>query len=288
MKLKTPEKELIRLALKEDLSRGDPTTDAFVKKNEKVRALIFSQDQGVISGLNIVRAIFKCLDSQIKFKFLVPEGDRIKAKTAIAEVKGKAGALLKGERTALNFIQHLSGISTFTEQFVKKIKRGAVKITDTRKTTPGLRTLEKYAVKIGGGVSHRMTLGDFILIKDNHWKFIPKSSLPEKVKKIRKKKPRMKIEIEVKKISELKEALEAKVDIIMLDNMSYGSLKKAIKLIKDWRKKSKSKKPAIEISGGVNLDNISKLSRLGADQISIGALTHSAPGFPVNMEIINE
>jgi len=285
MKLQAQDKELIRLALKEDLSRGDPTTEILIQKGGKAEALIFARSNGIISGLNIARVIFDTLDPKVKFEILVTEGSKVKANTPIARVKGKIEALFKGERTALNFIQHLSGISSFTHQFVNRVKKGSVQITDTRKTSPGLRTLEKYAVRMGGGINHRMTLGDFILIKDNHWKFFSESSLPEKVRKIRKKIPRMKIEVEVKKTPELKKALEANVDIVMLDNMSYENLKKAVRLIKNWRKKKR--KPIIEISGGVNLENIGRLSRLGVERISIGALTHSAPGFSVNMEMIN-
>ncbi len=287
MKIQVLARDLIRLSLREDTSQGDPTTAALLDRGRIARALIFTRAEGIICGLNIAQTVFKTIDPRVKFKLLVPEGSRVKADTAIAEVKGKARTLFKGERTVLYFIQHLSGISTLTGRFVKRAKNTSVsaKIIDTRKTTPGWRHLEKYAVKIGGGDNHRMTLGEFILIKDNHWKFLPGGSLSETVRGMRKRKPGMKIEVEVKKISELKKALEAGVDIIMLDNMNYANLKKSIQLIKRWRRLKGKKKPLIEISGGVNFKNIGRLARLGAEQISVGALTHSAPAFPADMQI---
>lgn len=290
MRIQVLTRDLFRLALREDTIRGDPTTAILLARNKIARALIFARAKGIISGLNIAQTVFKTIDPRVKFKFLVPEGSRVKAGTAIAEVKGKARTLFKGERTILNFIQHLSGISTLTGRFVEKAETvsTSAKIIDTRKTTPGWRYLEKYAVKIGGGGNHRMTLGDFILIKDNHWKFLPGGSLFQAVKEMRKKKPGMKIEVEVKKTSELKKTLEAGVDIIMLDNMNYTNLKKSIKLIKHRRRLKGREKPLIEISGGVSLKNIKKLAQLGAERISIGILTHSAPAFPVDMEITND
>ncbi len=289
MKIQVLAKDLVLLAFREDTSHGDPTTAALLDRGRAARALIFTRAEGIVCGLNIAQTVFKTVDPRVKFKFLVPEGSRVKANTAIAEIKGKARTLFKGERIVLNFIQHLSGISTLTSRFVKQVKdtSASAKITDTRKTTPGWRHLEKYAVKVGGGENHRMMLGDFILIKDNHWKFLPGDSLSKAVREMRKRKPGMKIEVEVKEIPELKKALEAGVDIIMLDNMNYANLEKSIRLIKRCRRLKGRKKPLIEISGGVNLKNIARLALLGAERISIGALTHSAPAFPVDMEIIN-
>ncbi len=288
MKLQVQDKDLIQLALREDTCRGDPTTASLIDRGKTARALIFARSQGIISGLYLAKTVFKTLDPRVKFRLLVPEGSLVKVDTAVADIKGKARSLFKGERLALNFIQHLSGISTTTFQFVIKAKNTSIKITDTRKTIPGLRHLEKYAVRMGGGVNHRTTLGDFILIKDNHWRFLPEDSLAEGVKRIRKRKPELEIEVEVKKIPELKKALEAEVDVILLDNMDYALLKKSVKLIENWRKVKKRRRPLIEVSGGINPDNFNQLIPLRIDRVSIGALTHSAPAFPADMEIINE
>lgn len=288
MKLLKQDKQLVNSALEEDLWRGDPTTKILIEKGRTIKTKIFAGNKGVICGLILAREVFKKLDPKIKFKTLVSEGSEVKKNTAIAELEGKAEVILAGERTALNFIQHLSGISSFTRQFVKKVKGRCIEITDTRKTIPGLRRWEKYAVKTGGGINHRMDLGEFILVKDNHWGLVDKETFIKKIKEFRVKNPRMKIEIEVKKESELKTALEIKADIIMLDNMSYPALKKSVKSIKIWRVRSKTEKPLIEVSGGVDLFNIADFARLGVERISIGALTHSAPAFPVNMEIVNE
>lgn len=288
MKLLKQDKQLVNSALEEDLWRGDPTTEILIEKGRTIKTKIFAGNKGVICGLILAREVFKKLDPKIKFKTLVSEGGEVKKNTAIAELEGKAEVILAGERTALNFIQHLSGISSFTRHFVKKVKGRCIEITDTRKTIPGLRRWEKYAVKTGGGINHRMDLGEFILVKDNHWGLVDKEILMKKIKALRIKNPRMKVEIEVKEESELKIALEVKADIIMLDNMSYPALKKAVKAIKRWRIRNKTEKPLIEVSGGVDLFNIADFARLGIERISIGALTHSAPAFPVNMEIVNE
>ena len=288
MKLHPLVRDLIHLSLREDLPAGDPTTAGLIKRDKEAKAVIFSRGAGIISGLNVAKTIFKTIDPRIHFRLLVKEGSRVKENTALAEIKGKARSLFKTERIALNFIQHLSGISTFTNRFVEITKGKSLKITDTRKTIPGLRCLEKYAVKIGGGENHRMHLGDFILIKDNHWNFLPRASLSSTLKKVKEIKPHSLLEVEVKNTSQLKKAIEAEADIIMLDNMNYPNLRKAVKLIKDWRRENRKKRPLIEISGGVNLANIRKLSLLGVERISIGALTHSAPAFPVDMEILDE
>jgi len=219
--------------------------------------------------------VFKTLEPKIFFKKLVREGEEVKAGKKIAEIYGPARKILSAERTALNFLQRLSGIATLTKEFVKKVEPCKVEILDTRKTTPLLRILEKYAVRVGGGKNHRFGLWDEILIKGNHIDLV---GLKEAVK--RAKKLGRKIEAEARNLKEIKEALEAGVDIIMLDNMDLKEIKEGLKLIK--------KRATVEASGGVNLANIREIAKTGIDWISIGQLTHSVKSLDLSLRIENK
>jgi len=270
--------QIINLALKEDIGSGDVTTNLIVPDFQKGIAEIFVKEDGVIAGLNVANEIFKRLNNKITFRKFVKEGDKVSKGTKIAEVKGSLRTLLTGERTALNFLQRMSGIATFTAKFVAQLEGLNTKILDTRKTVPCLRMLDKYSVKIGGGTNHRFGLYDMVLIKDNHIKAA--GSITRAVQLIRKKlKKKMKIEVETANLDEVKEALSNKVDIIMLDNMSVEMMEQAVKLI--------GGKAKVEASGNVTLENVRKIALTGVDFISVGALTHSVKALDISMKIQN-
>ncbi len=277
---------IVRMALKEDVEKGDVTTRLTIPKGRKAKGVIRAKEKGIIAGLPAAALAFKTVNKKVIFKVKVKEGEKVKKEQVIAEVTGDARSILTAERTALNFLQRLSGIATLTNQFVKKVKPYKTKIFDTRKTTPGLRYLEKYAVRCGGGYNHRMGLWEMVLIKDNHLKIVqsPKSkvqSLKEIVKDIRKRIPKgMKIEVEAKNLREVKEAAKAGVDIIMLDNMDLKTMRRAVRLIKVQGPKSK-----VEVSGQVSLKNVRKIAKTRVDRISIGALTHSAKALDISLDI---
>lgn len=276
MKINNDIKNLIKQALKEDIGKGDVTTNALIPPKQQAKAVIVAKQSGVIAGLDIVRAVFTQLDKNINVRILVKDGDKVSANQKIIEIKGKARAILTAERTALNFMSHLSGIATLTRQFVDKANPYNAKILDTRKTMPGMRLLEKCAVKCGGGVNHRIGLWDGVLVKDNHIAVLGGEFSSIIIKKASKNMP---IEIEVKNLNELKEALKAKVDTILLDNMSISQIKKSVAI----RGKARV---LLEVSGGVNLANVRQIAKAGPDRISIGALTHSAKALNLSL-IIN-
>lgn len=270
--------QIINLALKEDIGSGDVTTNLIVPDFQKGIAEIFVKEDGVIAGLSVASEVFKRLNNKITFRKFVKEGDKVSKGTKIAEVKGSLRTLLTGERTALNFLQRMSGIATFTAKFVAQLEGLNTKILDTRKTVPCLRMLDKYSVKIGGGTNHRFGLYDMVLIKDNHIKAA--GSITRAVQLIRKKlKKKMKIEVETANLDEVKEALSNKVDIIMLDNMSVEMMEQAVKLI--------GGKAKVEASGNVTLENVRKIALTGVDFISVGALTHSVKALDISMKIQN-
>jgi len=270
--------QIINLALKEDIGSGDVTTNLIVPDFQKGIAEIFVKEDGVIAGLSVANEVFKRLNNKITFRKFVKEGDKVSKGIKIAEVKGSLRTLLTGERTALNFLQRMSGIATFTAKFVAQLEGLNTKILDTRKTVPCLRMLDKYSVKIGGGTNHRFGLYDMVLIKDNHIKAA--GSITRAVQLIRKKlKKKMKIEVETANLDEVKEALSNKVDIIMLDNMSVEMMEQAVKLI--------GGKAKVEASGNVTLENVRKIALTGVDFISVGALTHSVKALDISMKIQN-
>ncbi len=272
-------KQLIRLALAEDIGRKDITSEALVRKNLSGRAVIVAKQDGVLAGLSVAKEVFQAVNRRISFKMLKRDGQKVKRGQKIAAIQGKVKDILAAERTALNFLQRLSGIATLTAQYVSRIKGTKAKIFDTRKTTPGLRTLEKQAVKAGGGQNHRMGLFDMFLIKENHIKAA--GGIAEAMRKAKSKRRREKIEVEVRSLREIEEAIKAKPDWIMLDNMSIERMKKAVKAIR-----SRSPRIKIEASGNVNLNNVRKIALTGVDFISVGALTHSAPAMDLSLILI--
>jgi len=261
--------KVVKTALKEDLGKGDITSELIIPEKRKGMGFIIAKEKGIITGLEVAKSVFKQVDPGLVFKPLVSDGDKMGPNQKVALIRGKAKSILAGERTALNFLQRLSGIATLTGEFVRRIRGTRAKILDTRKTTPGLRLLEKYAVKKGGGKNHRQGLYDMILIKDNHIEAA--GSIPLAIRKALRNKKGLKIEVETRNFGEVKEALNFKIDRIMLDNFKPEDLKKAVRLIR-----SKNKKVEIEASGRVNLKNIRKIALSGVDYISVGALTHSA------------
>ncbi len=266
---------LVKNTLKEDIENGDITTRNIFSKDKSAVAEVIAREPMIICGLDIFQAIFKKLSSKVKFSSNnYKDGDEVNAGETIVRVECDVVSLLEGERSALNILQWLSGISTLTNRYVKKAK--PIKILDTRKTTPGLREFEKYAVICGGGKNHRFGLNDQVLIKDNHIELA--GGITKAVKLIKEKISMGNIiEVEVKTMEEVEEALSNKVDIIMLDNMSIEIMKQAINKIKG--------KAKIEISGGITYERLGEISKIGADFISIGALTHSAAAIDISMNI---
>lgn len=268
--------DTIMNALKEDMPLGDITTDNIISEAEVSKAEFLAKQDAVIAGLDIAKYVFETLDSSVVFKTLVKDGDKVKKGDIIAEVSGSTRALLKGERTALNFLQRLSAIATMTDRYVIKVQGLPVKIADTRKTTPGLRLLEKYAVSAGGGSNHRFSLSDGVLIKDNH--IAAAGGITNAVERVRGSIPHtVKIEVEVESMEEVQQALHCKVDIIMLDNMSTQQMVEAVRLI--------NKRALVEASGNITEETIYDVALTGVDIISIGKLTHSANSIDISMNI---
>jgi nicotinate-nucleotide pyrophosphorylase (carboxylating) len=268
-------RKLIEAALKEDLgSRGDVTTKLFVPKRARLKGVIAARAAGVICGTELAAAVFKRCDRSAKVRILVKDGRKVRPGQAVMRISGGRG-LLTAERTALNFLQRLSGVATLTAEYVR---RAPGKIYDTRKTLPGWRALDKYAVKCGGGINHRMGLHDAVMLKDNHW--AAGGDIPRGVRALRRKHPGLPLIIEADTLDQLCRALEFGADVVLLDNMTPSQLKLGLKLVRDLRPRTKT-----EISGGVNLETVGRLSRLGADRISIGRLTHSAPALDLGLDL---
>ena len=260
--------ELILNALREDITSEDITTNSVMKEYQKGEVDLICKQDGIIAGLGVFKRVFELLDSETVAEFYCKDGDFIKKGEKIGVIRGDIRVLLSGERTALNYLQRMSGIATYTKSVADLLKGSNTKLLDTRKTTPNMRIFEKYAVKVGGGNNHRYNLSDGILLKDNH--IGAAGGVKEAVKMAKDYASFVrKIEIEVENLDMLKEALEAGADIIMLDNMSVEDMKEAVKLCKG--------KAETECSGNVTKENISKLVDIGVDYISSGALTHSAP-----------
>jgi nicotinate-nucleotide pyrophosphorylase (carboxylating) len=271
--------ELIDRALGEDAASNDLTTGLLIDDTLRGEAYFLVKAEGILAGIEVAQRIFKKADDSSKFTIIIKDGNVIKPGDIIARVSGRLSGILKAERTALNFVQHLSGVATETSRYVAAVKGLPVKILDTRKTIPGMRELEKYAVKTGGGQNHRMNLSDGILIKDNHLAIMEKQgiSLAEAVKKAKKKAPAdIKVEVEVQTPHAAEQAAAAGADIIMLDNMKPADMKKAVKLV--------NKRTLIEASGGITLNNVRAAAETGVDFISIGALTHSVKALDISLE----
>ena len=269
--------EFISRIISEDIGRGDITTNFVTNEVRNGRAFIKAKSDLVLCGIDLAAYVFKFIDEDLEVELLAEDGEKLCAGEKIMNISGNAASILKGERTALNLLQRLSGIASLTAEYVKEIdKYSETKIADTRKTTPGLRTLEKYAVRTGGGSNHRFGLDDGVMIKDNH--IVLAGSITQAVENVRSRIHHLlKIEVETTNLDEVEEALAAKADVIMLDNMDYDMMAEAIEIIGDSAK--------IEISGGVTLERINELSKLGADFISVGALTHSAVAKDINLTL---
>ncbi len=270
-------KKIVEIALKEDVGRGDITSNVIVPEGHKALGLIFSREDGILAGIEVARTVFEKIDENIKFDARLQDGDRVEDGVVIATVTGSARSCLLGERLCLNFLQRLSGIATLTRKFVDAVSGTKAKILDTRKTTPGLRYLEKYAVRVGGGINHRFGLYDMILIKDNHIQMAGSVTQAIKLAMSSTKRKKCLIEVEVKNISEFKEALAFNVDRIMLDNMNVQQIAEAVRLARG--------KVELEASGGITLENINEIAMTGVDYISVGELTHSARSLNFNMKL---
>ena len=260
--------EYIRMALKEDINSEDVSTNAVMPEYRKGEVQLLAKADGIIAGLQVFESVFKLLDEATETKFEVKDGDTVTKGQFLGVITGDIRVLLSGERTALNYLQRMSGIATYTNQVAKLLEGTKTTLLDTRKTTPCMRVFEKYAVKVGGGYNHRYNLSDGILLKDNH--IGAAGGVKEAVQMAKEYAPFVrKIEIEVENIDMLKEALDAGADIIMLDNMSVEDMKEAVKLV--------SGKAETECSGNVTKENVERLVDIGVDYISSGALTHSSP-----------
>ncbi len=303
--------EIVDRALAEDLGWGDVTTEALVPGDHRGTGSIVVKEKGVLAGVDIAEKVFRRVDPESKVDVFLGDGSKVKPGDVVAKVEGKIASILKAERVALNFLQRLSGIASETNRYVQAVEGLPVRITDTRKTTPGLRLLEKYAVRVGGGENHRMNLGDGILIKDNHLIALDSRglSIKEIVAKARENAPlslraappsslrgaeaarrsrgrqrrstleakQTQIEVEVRSVQEAVEAAEAGADIIMLDNMSLADMRQAVKAIQG--------RALIEASGGITLDKVQAVAETGVDFISVGALTHSARALDISLEL---
>jgi nicotinate-nucleotide pyrophosphorylase (carboxylating) len=260
---------LVDLAISEDLMGGtDVTSLATIPETQISELDLVTRSPGVIAGINIAALVFLSVaDKKIEIELCVEDGRKVQANSCLLTAKGSTNELLTAERTALNFLGHLSGIATTTNKWVSEISGTNAKVRDTRKTTPGLRLLEKYAVKAGGGTNHRMSLNDQALIKDNH--IVASGSIKSAVEKVKDKFPELEFEIEVDNLEQLNEALAADAKLILLDNFSIEDLKKAVVVV--------NKKAKLEASGGITLENARKIAETGVDFLAVGALTHSAP-----------
>jgi nicotinate-nucleotide pyrophosphorylase (carboxylating) len=267
-------REVVRRALAEDLGWGDVTTEATVPAELRAKGVLLAKAPCVVAGLDVAAEVFQQLDPGCGFDRRKKDGDRCAAGDVIAEVRGGAAPMLTAERTALNFLQRLSGIATLTRRFVDAAG-GAIIVLDTRKTTPTLRALEKYAVRAGGATNHRSGLDDGILIKDNHIRLA--GGVAEAVKRMKDDDPEMSIEVEAQSLEQVDEALAAGVTLILVDNLPLEAIKEAVR-----RAQGRAK---VEISGGVTLDRLPELAKTGAHYVSVGALTHSAPAVDISFEL---
>ena len=272
-------KEIIKRALDEDIQSGDITTNAIVSDQQKATAEFLVKQDGVLAGFDIVELCFKIFDESLLFTKYYSDGDKVFSGTIAAVIEGKARSILTVERTALNFFQRMSGIATFAHQFNEKIKHTKAKLIDTRKTVPGLREIDKLAVKRSGAENHRIGLYDMFLIKDNHIEVA--GSITKAVDACKKwrdeKNPKLKIEVETKNLDEVTEAINCNVDVIMLDNFKIDEMKKAVGMING--------KCKVEASGMINLDTITAIAETGVDYISVGALTHSVKALDISLDI---
>jgi nicotinate-nucleotide pyrophosphorylase (carboxylating) len=272
-------RDIVARALAEDVGPGDLTTLATIDADAQCQASVEARAGGVIAGIPVARHAFLAVDSQIAFDALVHDGDGVSAGRDVAQLAGSTRAVLTAERTALNFLQRLSGIATLTRAYVEAVTGTSARIVDTRKTAPGLRLLDKYAVRMGGGSNHRVGLFDGILIKDNHLRAA--GGVSEAVRRARAAAHHLvRVEVEVQTLDEVEEAIEARADAVLLDNMELTDVREAVGLV--------AGRCEVEVSGGVTLDTVRELAECGVDYISVGALTHSAPALDLALEIADD
>lgn len=279
--MKSSEQDLIDIALREDIGAGDVTSDSFVYEGANAVARIVARERATVAGTKTVTEVFHRVDPNLKVKVVLKDGSEVTAGNEVIQIQGSMRSILKAERVALNFLQQLSGIATMTRKFVDAAASDRVKILDTRKTTPGLRALEKAAVLAGGGVNHRFGLFDMVLIKDNHLAAIAGfDELAKAIRKFRKSQPNIQIEVEADTLEQVRAFLEIDgIDVILLDNMTPAKIREAIAIGKN--------KVKFEASGGVTLQNIRQIAATGVDYISIGAITHSARAIDFSLEMNN-
>jgi nicotinate-nucleotide pyrophosphorylase (carboxylating) len=266
---------IIQAALAEDIGPGDVTTESIIPMDMTCRGKIVCKEDGVVAGLSIAQRVFQAVDPRIQFDVKTRDGERVQADQIVARLHGSARGILRGERVALNFLQHLSGIASITARYVKAVEGTKTKILDTRKTTPGLRALEKYATRMGGAVNHRMGLYDAVLIKDTHLALT--GGISAALRSARKAYPQGDINIEVSNLQELDQALAEKATRILLDNFAPGQVREAMQIIRG--------RATVEISGGVQVSNARAYALAGADFISVGALTHSATALDFSLKV---
>lgn len=271
---------IVAAAIEEDVGTGDVTTNSVVDKNRQARADIVVEEDCVVAGIPVAQLLYETLDEELDFQKEVEDGKEVQGGSVIARLFGSARTILTGERVALNFLQRLSGVATSTSRFVGKTKQYGTKIMDTRKTTPGLRYLEKYAVVVGGGSNHRMGLYDMFLIKDNHLRAVSEDkgqAVVTTIERARKFNPNVQVEIEVETLQEFEQAMTAQPDMILLDNMPVAEIAEAVKMARG--------EVVLEASGGITLDTVEEVARTGVDCISVGTLTTAAKGINMKMEL---
>lgn len=268
-------RSIVESALVEDIGSGDITTELTVPVDAQSSALISIREDGIVAGIEVAELVFATVDPSVRFEKLVKDGDKVSAGTILASIEGSSRSILKGERVALNLLQRLSGIATKTAHFMGLIVGTGTRIVDTRKTTPGLRILEKYAVRVGGGRNHRYGLDDGILIKDNH--IVAAGGITNAVRAAKENAPHtLKVEVEVRTLDELREALSVGADIVLLDNMDIHTMAQAVELTNG--------RAVLEASGGVNEDTVAAIARTGVDLISVGALTHTVRALDIGLD----
>ena len=265
-------------ALREDLGAGDITTQFFVPEDLQALGKIVARERAVVAGTEVAAEVFRRVDPNLSIEILQPDGTALSGGETIMQVRGAAGSILTAERVALNFLQRLCGIATLTRQFVEAIGKSRAKILDTRKTTPGLRGLEKAAVLAGGGANHRHTLSDMVLVKDNHLRAAESAGIASIIQRLRKERPGIRIEVEADRLDQVRTFLDVEgIDVILLDNMEPTEMREAVATGKG--------KVKFEASGGINLKNVRRIAASGVDYISVGALTHSARGIDLSLEL---
>jgi nicotinate-nucleotide pyrophosphorylase (carboxylating) len=269
---------VIDAALREDMPEGDVTSESIIPASAVSEAVFLAKEDGILAGLAVARRVFEKIDPAVEFVEEVRDGAAFREGQSLARLKGPTVALLKGERTALNFLQHLTGIATAARRYVDAVAGTKTSILDTRKTTPGLRLLEKYAVRTGGGTNHRLSLSDMVLIKDNHLRHV--GSVAEAVRRARASiRPGVRIEVEAADLAQVREAVAAGADMIMLDNMSLATMREAVALA--------AGRVPLEASGNMTLDRVRAVAETGVDYISVGALTHSARAVDISLDFLN-